>query len=173
MVRQLFELRGEIARRFRRAGIDEQRRFEEGELVDREPPHGGLDREKGARRHAVDAGSSPRFAEERGEILHLAFDGVRWRVPAVATTTAIVAMDRELRREKGCQRRPGRAGGSIVERTADENERRPVSHDFESDAGAVGGSQFLHRRSFHQKRYPCARKGTSSSPQISARTSGA
>ena len=147
------------------AGAD--RRLVDRELRQRDAAPGGLDHQPAARRHPVGERLAARVLDERRQVLDLALDRPRRRVGAVAAAAAVVVVGREplaqhLREAGG----PG-VDRTVLERAADEDQRRPVAVRVEGDRRPVGGADGRGHRSCALTTLPIALRGSSSRKRTS------
>jgi len=85
---------------------------------------------------AVEERRAARAVDQRLDVVDLAVDRVGQRVPALATATAIKAVDREPRREQRGQLRPG-AGRMNRQRAVDQDQGRSLTVCVVRDRRAV------------------------------------
>jgi hypothetical protein len=105
--------------------VDDEGRFVEDELRHARQAAGGVESQGRAGRYAEQDGAPTRLAQESGDVLHLALDGVWQRVPALAAAATIVREDGAVFLQQ-FRHWPARSRPAITERAIDENHRRPL-----------------------------------------------
>src|SRR5215204_6752749 len=97
---QLMDVRHEVIRRDAVTGIDYERRLVGGDLLNRDPGPGGLEREDPAGGHPPNERGPSGHRDHRLKVLELVLQRVRLGVAAVAAAAPVVVQHRKAGREQ-------------------------------------------------------------------------
>src|SRR5215207_6492084 len=137
------DVRHEVIRRNAGTGIDDEGRLVGGDLLNRDPGPGGLEREDPAGGHAPDERGPSGHRDHRLKVLELVLQRIRLGVAAVAAAAPVVVQHRKARREQ-LRELDKALPPSPAERASDHDHRRSVADAVERDFSAVRRLGLLH-----------------------------
>src|SRR5215204_4470533 len=137
------DVRHEVIRRNAVTGIDDERRLVGGDLLNRDPGPGALEREDPAGGHAPDERGPSGHRDHRLKVLELVLQRVRLGVAAVAAAAPVVVQHRIARREQ-LRELDKALPPSPAERASDHDHWRSVADAVERDVSAVRRLDLLH-----------------------------